>query len=165
MNILRFGSHILRRSSPFGIILGGTVLALAIPPVRQGFRTVAVAATRGILSITDEAKKITSASRENMKDMISEAKDSEMGCPSCSDFTESLADLKTKPRRLAVATTMGVLNVSDKAKSLYKDASKQVKSIVDEAKITKTSSDHPKNEIKETTNSHPSSDDTELPKH
>jgi hypothetical protein len=164
MNILRFGSHLLRRSSPFGIILGGAVLALAIPPVRQGFRTVAVAATRGILSITDEAKKITSTSRENMRDIISEAKDSENCCPSCSSFTEGLADLKTKPRRLAVATTMGVLSVSDKAKSLYKDASKQFKSIVDEAKITKTFSDHPENEIKESTNNL-ISDDTEPPKH
>lgn len=162
MNILRFGSHILRRSSPVGIVLGGVVLALAIPPVRQGFRTIAVAATRGILSITDEAKKITSTSRENMRDIISEAKDTESGCPSCSSFTE---DLKTKPRRLAVATTMGVLNVSDKAKSIYKDASKQFKSIVDEAKITKTFTDHPENETEESANSPLNSDDTELPKH
>jgi hypothetical protein len=165
MNILRFGSNLLRRSSPFGIILGGAALVLAIPPVRQGFRTVAVAATRGILSITDEAKRITSTSRENMKDIISEAKDPESCCPTCSDFTESLADLKTKPRRLAVATTMGVLSVSDKAKALYKDASKQVKSIVDEAKITKTSSDQSENEFKENTNNHFSSEDTDLPKH
>jgi len=165
MNILRFGSHMLRRSSPFGIILGGAVLALAIPPVRQGFRTVAVAATRGILSITDEAKRITSTSRENMKDIISEAQDPANCCPSCSSFTESLADLKTKPRRLAVATTMGVLSVSDKAKSLYKDASKQVKSIVDEAKITKTFSDQTENEMIEDTSNHLSSEDTDLPKH
>jgi hypothetical protein len=165
MNILRFGTQLLRRSSPFGIILGGAVLALAIPPVRKGFRTVAVAATRGILSITDEAKKITSTSHENMRDIISEAKDPESCCPSCSSFTEGLADLKTKPRRLAVATTMGVLSVSDKAKSLYKDASKQVKSIVDEAKIAKTISDHSENENKESTNNHLSSDDTELPRH
>jgi hypothetical protein len=163
MNILRFGSNLLRRSSPLGIILGGAALALAIPPVRQGFRTVAVAATRGILSITDEAKRITLTSRENMKDIMSEAKDPESGCPSCSDFTESLADLKTKPRRLAVATTMGVLSVSDKAKSLYKDASKQVKSIVDEAKITKTFSDQSENE--ENISNHLSSEDTDLPKH
>lgn len=166
MNILRFGSHLLRRSSPVGIILGGTALALTIPPIRQGLRSLAVAATRGVLSITDEAKKVTSASRESMEDIISEAKNPDTCCPSCSDFTESVADLKAGPRRLAVAATMGVLSVSDKAKSLYKDASQQVKDIVDEAKNSKESSDRPETEMQETVSHHSfESDESEFPKH
>lgn len=166
MNVLRFGSQLLR-SSPVGIILGGTALALAVPPIRQGLRTVAVAAVGVILSITDEAKRVTSASRESMEDIISEAKDPDTCCPSCSDFTQSAADLRKQPRRLAVAATMGALTVSDKAKSLYKDASDQFKSLVDEAKTTKVSSDPPETDIQENESHHHSSesDDLEFPKH
>lgn len=167
MNILRFGSNLLARSSPMAIILGGTALALTVPPIRQGLRTLAVAATRGVLSITDEAKRVTSVSRESMEDIMSEAQDPDTCCPSCSDLTESVADLRTTPRRLTVSATMGVLTVSDKAKSLYKDASQQFKNIVDEAKNTKVSSDPLETEIPETESSHhrSESEDLEVPKH
>jgi len=182
MNILRFGSRLLSNASPVGIILGGTALAMAVPPLRQGLRSVAVVATRGVLSIADEAKRVTAVSRESMEDMINEAKDPDTCFPSCTDFKESVADLKTQPRRLAVAATMGALTVSDKAKSLYKDASEQIKNIVDEAKNPNVSSDLPETDlqeavikdkelpvkkIKKTASIHHRSeaDDLELPKH
>jgi|GEM_PF-2273310 len=167
MNILNFGAQLLKRTSPVGIILGGAALAMTVPPIRQGLRTVAVAAVRGIVSITDEAKRVTSDSSEDMDDIIKEAKDPDTCCPSCSDLTESVADLKTRPRRLVVAAAMGVLSASDKAKSLYKNASQQVKDIVDEAKNTKVSSDPPETETQENASSHhhSESDDLELSKH
>jgi len=140
MNILRYGSHLLAESTPIGLILGATALALTVPAIGKGLRTLAIVATRGVLSISDEAKKFTSDSRESMEDILSEAKNGEICCPSCSDFKESMADLKTKPRRLVVAATVGVLNVSDKAKTLYHDASKQMKDIVEEAKSSNASS-------------------------
>jgi len=139
MNILRYGSHLLTESSPVGIIVGATALVLTVPPIRKGLRALAVVATRGVLSISDEAKRFTAESRENMEDILREAKDGETCCSSCSDFKESMVDLKTQPRRLAVAATMGVLTASDKAKTLYKDASKHMKGIVAEAKTTKAS--------------------------
>jgi len=163
MNILRFGSHLLSRTSPVGIILGGTALALTVPPLRRGLRTVAVLATRGVLSISDEAKRVTKISRENMEDMINEAKDSDTCCPSCSDFTESVADLRTGPHRLAVAATMGALTVSDKAKSLYKDASQKMKNIVEEAKNNNDSSDSPETDLQDAEIKETISKDKDIP--
>lgn len=163
MNILRFGSHLLSRASPVGIILGGTALALTVPPLRRGLRTVAVVATRGVLSIADEAKRVTAVSRENMESIINEAKDPDTCCPSCADFTESVTDLKTGPHRLAVAATMGALTVSDKAKSLYKDASQKMKNIVDEAKNNNLSPDPSETDIEEDTIKETASTDNDIP--
>lgn len=167
MNFLRYSTRMLQNTSPAGLLVGGTVLFLGLPLLRKGLRCAAVLTARAIYSVTDEAKRITSVSRESMEDIMSEAQDPDTCCPSCSDLTESVADLRTTPRRLAVSATMGVLTVSDKAKSLYKDASQQFKNIVDEAKNTKISSDPLETKIPETESSHHSSEseDLEVPKH
>lgn len=167
MNVFTFGSRLLRRTSPIGVILGSAALVLAFPPVRQGLRTAAVAATRGLFSITDEAKRITSSSRENMQSIIEEAQNEDTCCPSCSDFAENVAGIKKQPRRLAVAATMGVLSVSDKAKSLYQDASNQLRNIVEEAKVNQASSDDPETSAEKTVDYHNyiESDEPEPAKH
>jgi hypothetical protein len=167
MNILRFGSELAKRSSPAGIILGGAALVLAVPPVRQGLRAVTVAVVRGILSISAEAKKVTTASRESLEGIISEAKNSDTSYASDLDFTEGVAKLKTGSHHFAVAATMGVLTVSDKAKSLYQDASKQFKTIVQEAKKTKEPSNSPEIDTHEIESVHhnPGDEDLEAPKH
>jgi hypothetical protein len=154
MNFLRYGTRMLQGASPAGLLVGGTVMFLGFPVLRKGLRTLAVVVTRGVLSITDKAKEITAVSRESMEDIVREAKNADTNCPGCPDFTENMADLKAGSRRLAVAATVGVLNASDKAKSLYKDASEQVKNIVDEAKTTQGSSVAPKIEAPETTSSY-----------
>lgn len=149
MSFLRYSTRMLQGASPVGVLVGGTVLFLGLPLLRKGLRCAAVLTARAIYSVTDEAKKVTSASRESMEDIISEAKTPDTCCPSCSAFKQSAADLRKRPRRLAVAATVGVLNASDKAKSLYKDASQQVKTIIEEAKSTKISSDPPETDIQE----------------
>lgn len=135
MNILSFGSRLIQRTSPVGLIAGTVALALAIPPVRRGLRSVAVLAAGGILSASDEAKKLAAQSRESLQDIMSEAK-GENCCPSC-DFSTEADEVRSAPRKLAVAATMGVLAARDKAKTAIDHASNQFQSIVDEAKAGK----------------------------
>jgi len=166
MKIFPYTTKMLESASPAGLLLGGTVLFLGLPLFRKGLRYAAVLTARAIYSITDEAKKVTTASRESMEDILNEAKNPNIYSTASSDFAQSVATLKTGSRRLAVAATMGALTVSDKAKSLYKDASVQVKNIVDEAKSGKESSNSPELEATQNSNHHHlESDDLPSPTH
>lgn len=126
MNILRM----FTRTSPTGLILGGAALALTISPVRQGLRAASVLAIRGVLSISDEAKRFTNASRQSMQDIIEEVQADDC-CPTCDEFAE---DLRSQPRRLAIAATAGVLAVSDKAKEIMSGASREIKNMIEDAR-------------------------------
>ncbi|MGD0621919.1 MAG: hypothetical protein ABSA82_05590 [Thermacetogeniaceae bacterium] len=56
---------------PWGLLAVGVVVGVAAsPPLRKGARRLAVLATRGVLSIADEAKKLT----EDIKKVAGEAK-------------------------------------------------------------------------------------------
>lgn len=133
MNILRYGARLIERTTPAGIIFTGAALALAFPPVRRSLRTVAVTAVGGVLTIADEAKNIVMQPQKTAKDIISEAQSDDC-CPSCSDFTESVEDVRSAPRRMAVKAAAGVLAATDKAKSVVQNVSEQMQGIVDEAK-------------------------------
>jgi hypothetical protein len=135
MNILSFGSRFIHRMSPVGLVAGTVALALVVPPVRRGLRSIAVTAAGGVLSVTDEAKKLIGQSREGVQDIVSEAKSGDC-CPSC-DFSAEAETVRSAPRKLAVAATMGVLAARDKAKSVIDNASEQIESIVNEAKSGK----------------------------
>lgn len=130
MNILRYGAGLLQRTSPAGLLLGGAAVALTIPPVRRGLRAAAVAATRGVLSITGEAK-------HHLQQMQATADPKADSCIAC-DVAEKI---RSKPRKLAVAATMGALAVSDKAKALVQDANDSIKSIIEEAKNPHTAAE------------------------
>jgi hypothetical protein len=56
---------------PWGLLAVGVVVGVAAsPPLRKSARRLAVLATRGVLSIADEAKKLT----EDIKKVAGEAK-------------------------------------------------------------------------------------------
>lgn len=57
MHIFRWGTNFLEHTSPLGLIIGGTALALAIPAIRKGLRCAAVLTAKGIYSVVDEAKQ------------------------------------------------------------------------------------------------------------
>lgn len=133
MNFMRFGANIIERSSPVGLLAGGLALALAIPPIRRSLRAIAITAVGGVLSISEEAKRITSQSRSNFQGIVAEAK-SEDCCPSCDDFSDAIQEVRSVPRQMAVKATAGVLAVKEKAKSLLDDTSKELHNIVQEAK-------------------------------
>lgn len=56
MNILHWGSNILKTTSPAGLIIGGTVLALSLPVIRKGLRCLAVTTARGVYSLVEDAR-------------------------------------------------------------------------------------------------------------
>ncbi|MBP2652728.1 MAG: hypothetical protein H6Q73_297 [Firmicutes bacterium] len=66
MVMLRYGSRILERAAPFGLVVGGVTLALAIPGVRKGLRAVAVTGIAGILSGFEYVKNIGNEARESL---------------------------------------------------------------------------------------------------
>lgn len=107
--LMQIGSRFLQRMSPVGLLLAGTVLALSIPPVRKGIRSAAVMTTRSILMAAGAVQHTGSAIREEVMDIVAEAKETE--CPMC-------ATLAKRQRRLAHATSQGLQNVSAKTKEL-----------------------------------------------
>ncbi len=128
MNIMR----LLSRTSPSAFLVTGAVLALSFPPVRRGLRSVAVLATRGILSVTDQMKNHHEKLKARMDDIVTEARQpGECPVEAATEKIDTLRrTVKGHGRRLAVATAAGVLSVADKAKPLRDD----LRSIVDEAK-------------------------------
>ena len=130
MNIFQFGSRVLSRTSPLGLAVGGAVLALSIPAVRKGLRKTTVVALSGIISVTDEAKRVSAHSRQKLHAFVNEIKQGECG-DSCQEITRKI---RSKPRKLAVAATAGVLTISDKAKGLATQATDEFKSIVADAR-------------------------------
>lgn len=131
MNILQWGSRVLTRTSPLGLAVGGAAIALSIPAIRKGLRRTTVIALGGIITATDEAKRLSIQSRQKLHALIDEAKNTEDGKNSCGELAEKL---RSQPRRLAVSATAGVLAVSDKAKGIANHATHEFKSIVSDAK-------------------------------
>ncbi|QJW48651.1 hypothetical protein HA075_25210 [bacterium BFN5] len=127
MNVLQWGSRVLTRTSPLGLAVGGAAIALSIPAVRKGLRRTTVIALSGIITATDEAKRLSIQYRQKLHALIDEAKNTEDGKNSCGELAEKL---RSQPRRLAVSATAGVLAVSDKAKGI----TNEFKSIVSDAK-------------------------------
>lgn len=130
MNILRMGARILSRSSPLLLVASGAALALTFPPIRRGLRTAAVKATKGVLIVSDQIKDVTTKMRAGASDMAAEERQARK--PSCpaTMIRAFRASAKTKGRRMAVATTAGVLDMKEKAK----DIRDEIKGIVEEAK-------------------------------
>lgn len=106
---MQMGSRLLQRMSPVGLLFAGTALALSLPPVRRGIRSAAVMTTRGILMAASAVQHTGSAIREEIKDIMAEARETD--CPMCTT-------LEKQQRRLASATSHGLMNVSNKAKAL-----------------------------------------------
>ncbi len=63
---LKWGMKVLNRTSPLTFIAGGVILAFS-PSVRRGLRSVAVKATTGMLSVSENL-------REGIGSIIAEAK-------------------------------------------------------------------------------------------
>jgi hypothetical protein len=134
MNIFRIGARIISRSSPALLLAGGAVLALTLVPVRHGLRTVAVKATKGALIVGDGVKNLTAKLRAEATDIVAEARQTSQ-CSCSDDSLKSLRSCaKVKGRRMAVATTVGVLNMKEKAKSIRDGFTE----IVEEAKELRT---------------------------
>jgi hypothetical protein len=67
-----FESRLGQALGPWGLLAMGIVAGvMAAPPLRKGARRLAVLATRGVLGIADEVKKVT----EDVKKVAVEAKD------------------------------------------------------------------------------------------
>lgn len=64
---LKWGMKVLNRTSPLTFIAGGVILAFSSPNVRRAVRSVAVKATAGMLSISENL-------REGLGSIIAEAK-------------------------------------------------------------------------------------------
>lgn len=129
MNILRFGARLISRSSPVLLLAGGAVLALTLTPVRQGLRAVAVQATKGALVVGEGVKNVTARLQAEAAGIVAEARESEPRA--CGRSLHSLTTCaKAKGRRMAVATTAGVLAVKEQAEALQGE----FKGIVEEAK-------------------------------
>lgn len=138
MNILRWGSGLLERTTPAGLMIAGATLALTLPSVRRGLRSAAVLAARGVLSITDEAMSMKDRMAEDTEDLAGESGQK----ASLKDNWENFkSDVRTQGRRAAVTAAMGALTVSDRAKSFYRDASGHIQGIVEEARSGKSQPD------------------------
>lgn len=68
MNIFRVGSRIISHTSPAAFVATGAALALSIPLVRRGLRSVAVLAVAGVLGITDSLRNPAPAVKSDIKD-------------------------------------------------------------------------------------------------
>jgi phosphopantothenate synthetase len=68
----------LERTSPAGLLVGGAVLALSIPPVRRALRSAAVSITAGMLTLTERVQNMMATGREELEDLVVEAKMSQI---------------------------------------------------------------------------------------
>lgn len=73
MFIMRSISRVIERTSPAGLIIGGAVIALSLPPVRNLLRSAAVTAVAGALTLSERAQNIIASGREGVKDILREA--------------------------------------------------------------------------------------------
>jgi len=140
MNVLHWGSHILARTTPAGLILTGAAVALASPMVRRGLRSTVLLATKGVLAITDQTKGVIARVKEDAEDFVAEARATEQN--TTSELAEKWDQVRHRARRhrrrLIAATATGVVAMSDKAKKLkheFRDA-------IDEAKGKGSLGDH-----------------------
>lgn len=132
MYILRWGSRILERSSPAGLIVGGAALALTLPPVRRGLRATAVLATRGVLMVADKINYLGATLQETAEDLVAEAREP-MPDPADSirDRWDSIRDrAKQRHRKVAVAAAGSYLAAKERAGAMRDD----FETIVEEAR-------------------------------
>ena len=123
MNVLRWGTGMIENTSPLGLILAGTVLAMASPPVRKGLRSAAVMTTRGVLTAAGAVQTTYANFRENMEDVVADAQspvnDSSDGAED--NCTISMA-AKNHGRRFAVTAAAGVLAFRNEVQGIVEEA-------------------------------------------
>ncbi|WP_371377925.1 hypothetical protein [Sporomusa aerivorans] len=129
-NIVRWGSRVLAQASPVMLVATGAALALALPPVRKGLRSAAILATRGILNISDQVQHTGAAIKEEVEDIVAEAREIQPAEALSNQFKELKNDTRKQLRQMAVTATGGALALSDHAQSLRQ----KVQGMVDEAK-------------------------------
>lgn len=64
----------LMEISPVGLLAAGVVLGAGSPAIKSGLRGLAVGATKGILSISNQLKETGEKINEDWQDMVAEAK-------------------------------------------------------------------------------------------
>ncbi|SMC99712.1 hypothetical protein [Sporomusa malonica] len=140
MNVLRWGSQMLARTTPTGLILTGATLAIALPIVRRGLRSTALLATKGVLAITDQTKGVIARFKEDAEDFMAEARTTQQN--TASEIAEELDQVRHHARRhrrrLMAATATGVVAISDKAKELKHE----LRDAIDEVKSKRPQGDH-----------------------
>lgn len=119
MNVMRWGASMLQRTSPAGLILLGAGLALAMPPVRRGLRSTAVAAIRGAMTVSESIQETFSGLREGMDDIMTEARGGDGADDQPCTFLEAA---RTHGRRAAVAVAGGAMAARDEWKSIISEA-------------------------------------------
>lgn len=135
MRLFKWGASALENVSPLGLVLLGASLAYTFVPVaRRITRTTAVLATRGILSINDKTKEISANMKEQLAEIVAEAKiqHPEEALPENKQNLRDLAQQKT--RSLAVAATGGALSVAEGVKAWKEGLKEQINDLVAEAK-------------------------------
>lgn len=63
-----------RMMSPVGLLIGGSLLVLSLPPVRRALRSAAVHAVAGVLILSERVQNMASSGREEIEDIVMEAK-------------------------------------------------------------------------------------------
>lgn len=74
--IMRWGSQLLRSGSPLTLFIGGAAVAMMIPGVRRGLRSIAVSAAAGALSFADGIRHAGATAHQEMHSIVSEARSS-----------------------------------------------------------------------------------------
>jgi hypothetical protein len=106
----------MSRMSPAGLFLMGGAAVLAFPSVRHGLRSVAVIATRGVLSAADAMQSSVAAMRENMEDIVAEAR------AAADEDGTLMAAARTHGRRMAVGTAAGMMAVGEGLRGIVEEA-------------------------------------------
>lgn len=87
------------------------MLAVAFPPVRKTLRGAAVMATRGVLTATDAVKNSTAMMREELNEMMVEARGPVAGATAevFGDGRRIIRGIRRRGRRMAVTAAAGAL--------------------------------------------------------
>ncbi|EGO63684.1 hypothetical protein [Acetonema longum] len=154
MDVVRLGSRMLSRTTPAGLILAGSVLALSMPQVRHRVKATTALALRGLLSLVEE----------NGAPVMSYADgDHPSGRREC--WQEFRDRSKGSARRAAVGAASGMISASDKAKELYEDMTHEIRGIIDEAKSSHGRTVRDRAGFKSDADPDPIPDDYERPRH
>lgn len=154
MDVLRLGSRMLSRTTPAGLILAGSVLALSMPRVRHRVRSTTALALRGLLSLVEENGVPVMAAADG--DHSSSERERRQ------EFRDRS---KGSARRVAVGAASGMISASDKAKELYEDMTHEIRGIIDEAKSSRGRSARGRAGFKSDADPDPIPDDYERPRH
>lgn len=76
--ILRWGSQMLRGVSPLTLLIGGAAVAMMIPGIRRGMRSIAVSAATGALTVIDGIRHAGDTVHQEMQGIVSEARSSRL---------------------------------------------------------------------------------------